>query len=124
MTLKLEFSKCAFSINEKTGLYIKHSSSRLSPWNFGFRGIDYLVLSEIESRAKNSYVALVCGFIGLVVLSFEELNTLTGLFDDPEINCRVTVRTKRGGSWDITGNDGELKRMKHKTDPWRDTILR
>jgi hypothetical protein len=121
---KMEFSKCAFSINEKTGLYIKHSSSRLSPWNFGFRGIDYLVLSEIESRAKNSYVALVCGFIGLVVLSFEELNTLTGLFDDPEINCRVTVRTKRGGSWDITGNDGELKRMKHKTDPWRDTILR
>ncbi len=121
---KMDFSKSAFLINECTGLYIKHSSARLSPWNFGFRGMDYLVLSELKSEAKNNYVALVCGFMGIAVLSFEELNKLTGLFDDPEKNCRVTVRTKRGGSWDIDGNVGELDRMKHKTDPWRDVVFR
>ena len=121
---KLDFSKSAYLINGKTGLYVKHSSARLSPWNFGFRGMDYLVLSEIQNISKCNYVALVCGFMGVAVLSFEELNKLTSLFDDPERNCRITVRTKRGGSWDIDGNDGELKRMKHKTDPWRDVILK
>jgi hypothetical protein len=120
---KMDFSKSAFLINGTTGLYIKHSSARLSPWNFGFRGMDYLVLSEIQSKTMKNYVALVCGFMGIAVLSFEELDKLTGLFDDPERNCRVTVRTKRGGSWAISGNNGELQRMKHKTDPWRDTVL-
>ena len=120
---KFDFSKSAFELNGTHGLYIKHASARLTPWNFGFRQTDYLVMTEIESKTKSLVIALVCGFEGLVVLSKSELLTLTNFYEIPDENCRVTVRTKHGGSWDISGNAGNLPRMKLKTAPWKDIKL-
>ena len=116
---KMPFSRSAYVVNEGTGLYIKHASARLSPWNFSLREMDYLALRELQDVTKKIYVNLVCGFVGVVTLSLDEVLKLTDFFNNPESNCRVTVRTKRGGSWDISGNAGELERMKLKTDPWR-----
>ena len=116
---KFDFSKSAYEINGTHGLYIKHASARLTPWNFGFRQTDYLVLAEIEKNTKSLTIALVCGFEGLAVISKADLLKLTNFYENPEENCRVTVRTKRGGSWDISGNSGNLSRMKLKTDPWK-----
>ena len=117
---KLPFSRSAFLLNDSTGLYIKHSSSRLRPWNFGLREMDYLVLRELEDLANFIWVALVCGFEGTVVLSIDEVLKVTDFFSQPEANCRITIRTKRGGSWAVSGNSDELSRMKLKTDPWKD----
>ena len=121
---KTSFSRSAYLINKSTGLYIKHASARLTPWNFSFREMDYLALRELQDRTQQIYVYLVCGFVGAVALSLDEVLEVTDFFTNPESNCRITVRTKRGGSWDISGNAGELKRMKFKTDPWRGIELK
>lgn len=120
---KLQFSRSAYLLNDATGLYIKHASARLSPWNFSFREMDYLALRELQDISNQIYINLVCGYTGVVTLSLEEVLQITDFFKNPESNCRITVRTKRGGSWDIDGNAGELERMKFKTDPWRGISL-
>jgi hypothetical protein len=116
---KTSFSRSAYLINQSTGLYVKHASARLTPWNFSFREMDYLALRKLQDLTQQIYIYLVCGFVGTVALSLDEVLEVTDFFTNPESNCRITVRTKRGGSWDISGNAGELKRMKFKTDPWR-----
>ena len=121
---KLDFSRSAYLITQSTGLYIKHASARLSPWSFSFREMDYLALRELQDRSQEIYIYLVCGFVGSVALSLDEVLEVTEFFTNPESNCRITVRTKRGGSWDISGNAGELRRMKFKTDPWRGIELK
>lgn len=103
-------------INEKIGLLLKHSTSRLSPWNYSFGQADQKLINHFQVEKVRFKVGLICGFVGVCVVEDTELNHLV---DSPFTKTsRITIRTISGGSWDVSGNLGKLKRMKSKSSPW------
>ena len=65
---------------------------------------------------KDIAFALACGFHGVCVISKLDFENAGGQFIGEPL--RVTVRTVKGGSWTVSGTEGELKRTRSKTKPW------
>tara|TARA_R110002124_G_C8958790_1_gene513884 strand:+ start:2231 stop:2686 length:456 start_codon:yes stop_codon:yes gene_type:complete len=78
----------AFLINARAGIYIKHSTKRLSPWSFAFHQDHLNELEELKSIAGEAFVILVCGIDGILVITLEEFNFLLG-------DCDLAVRSLR-----------------------------
>jgi len=100
-------SRCSYVINGNMGLYIKHSTNRLTPWGFSFARIHQ---DEIKSMAKsldNVYIALVCGKDGIACLSFEELKIV--LDDDHSDHEWIRVSRRPREKYAIKGSNGKLR---------------
>ena len=110
--------KNGFIINSNKGLILKHSTARLSPWNFSFGDSDKSLIADFKNEAMDYIVAFACGFSGVCVIHQKELKILIGEGFSP--SSRVTIRTVNRGSWDVSGNAAKLRRMKPKSDPWID----
>ena len=106
----------SYILNGTLGLYIKHATARVSPWNYSFRTTDFQILNEMEREVKEIAFALVCGFQGVCLISTSDIETAGGLLKGEPI--RVTVRTVRGGSWRVSGSSGTLSTTRSKTKPW------
>lgn len=99
-------SRSAYVINDNVGLYIKHSSNRLTPWSFSFAKDHQDEIFEMSKRFNNVYIALVCGKDGIACLSFKELkNVLDDVHGDYEW-VRVSRRPRE--KYAIKGSDGKL----------------
>ena len=58
----------AFVINSRIGVFMKHSTKRMSPWRFTF-GLDQVSdLLDLEAKYFDSFVVFICGSDGLVTL--------------------------------------------------------
>lgn len=97
----------SYVINDKTGIYIKHSSKRLSPWSFSFHKRHQEKILEIKKNIGEVFLLLVCHKDGIVVLSFNELKRI---LDDTheEVEWISVVRGKRE-MYAIKGSNGELE---------------
>lgn len=113
---KLSDNNSAYILNENLGLYIKHATARLSPWNYSFRRNDFSIINEISSKTEEIAIGLVCGFQGVCIISSEDLKSAAGIFESDPL--RITIRTMRGGSWKVSGSAGELRTTRSKTKPW------
>src|ERR1044072_9155048 len=58
---------------EDGAFQIKHSTKRLSPWQFTYLPENRIELERLRSMCDPVWVFLVCGIDGVVGLSFEEL---------------------------------------------------
>src|ERR1700744_1900563 len=65
----------AFVINGRAGVYMKHSSKRMSPWRFTFTIEQAADLLDLERRYPHSFVVFVCGTDGLTTLTLADLHT-------------------------------------------------
>ena len=63
-------SNCSFVINNKTGIYIKYSKSRLTPWNFSFKKIHQEELEILSEYNKATFLILVCNNDGIVSIYY------------------------------------------------------
>jgi hypothetical protein len=100
-------SRCSYVINGYTGLYIKHSTNRLTPWGFSFAKVHQDEIKKMANELDKVFVALVCGKDGIACLSFQELkNVLDDNHSDHEW-IRVSRRTRE--KYSIKGSDGKLK---------------
>lgn len=117
---KIPQSRNAFEIVGISGLLIKHSTSRLSPWTFNLSHTEKNQLEEFKARSLKVYLAFSCGYEGVCVINVAELERLVG--GDQNSLGRVTIRTVKGGSWSLAGNVGQLPRMKSKSRPWDEFI--
>jgi hypothetical protein len=106
----------AYILNESLGLYIKHATARVSPWNYSFRSNDFKIIKAMKENVNEIAFALVCGFHGVCVISSRDLEIVGGLSGEDSI--RVTVRTIRGGSWRVSGSNDSLSTTRSKTKPW------
>ncbi|MGM5021871.1 hypothetical protein [Tardiphaga sp. 367_B4_N1_1] len=97
----------AFVINGRVGVYVKHSSKRMSPWRFTFTIDQAADLLDLEQKCPDSFMVFVCGTDGLVTLSFSDLHSIVG-FQESE-NAWVSVSRPPRTQYDIAGNTGELK---------------
>jgi len=97
----------AFVVNGSVGVYVKHSSKRMSPWRFTFTIEQAADLLDLEHRFPDSFVVFVCGTDGLVTLSFADLHTIVS-FQESE-NAWVSISRPPRHQYELVGNRGELK---------------
>lgn len=107
-------SNAAYIINNDIGLYIKHSTKRMSPWGFSFLKAHQDELLEMTQNLKAVFVILVCGDDGIVTLPF---NDLKQILDDEhgDIEWISASRTPRK-EYTVKGSDGSLGRKVGKSD--------
>lgn len=97
----------AFVANGRLGVYVKHSSKRMSPWRFTFNIEQAADLLDLEHKFPDSFVVFVCGTDGLVTLSFADLHTIVS-FQESE-NAWVSVSRPPRTQYELAGNRGELR---------------
>jgi hypothetical protein len=96
----------AFVVNGRVGVYIKHSSKRMSPWRFSFNIEQAADLLDLEQRLPDSFIVFVCGTDGLVTLSAADLHTIVN-FQESD-NAWVSVARPPRTQYELAGNKGEL----------------
>ena len=100
-------SNASYVLNDSVGLYIKHSTKRMTPWRFSFKQGHQDEIQDMKNGLKNVFLALVCGDDGIVILRHEELkNILDEQHDTVEW---VAVSRKTREKYQVSGSDGKLK---------------
>lgn len=107
-------SNASYILNNNIGLYIKHSTKRMSPWRFSFQKLHQDEISQMNNKLNKVFVLLVCGEDGIVTLSFDELKTiLDETHEDVEwISASRTPKKE----YTVKGSDGGLKHKIGKND--------
>ena len=103
------------------GLFVKHSTNRMSPWQFSFHKQHLDEILEIRGKLGKVYTILVCNDDGIVCLSFDELNQLVNSCSDKVESIRV-VRGPRE-KYEVSGSAGKHK-LKIGNSDFPEKILR
>jgi hypothetical protein len=98
----------AFVMNGRVGLYVKHSSKRMSPWRFTFTIEQAADLLDLEARFPNSFLVFVCEADGLVTLPFSMLHEIVN-FQDSD-NAWVSISRPPRAQYSVAGNREELEK--------------
>src|SRR5436853_7852252 len=98
----------AFVLDGKVGVYVKHSSKRMSPWRFSFTIEQAADLLDLEARYPNMFVVLVCETDGIVVLSAGELHQVVSFVETE--NAWLRIDRPYRGQYSISGNRAPLPR--------------
>jgi hypothetical protein len=96
----------AYAINGRIGLFIKHSSKRITPWPFTFHLDQVSDLLDLEATYPQTFIAFVCGTDGLVVLDVATLHQLVS-FQESE-TAWIRVSRKPRSMYSVAGNNAEL----------------
>lgn len=99
-------SNSSYIINENTGLFIKTTSKRNSPWSFTFSKDNQDEIQKLKNQFWSVFIVLVCKDDWIVSLSFEELKHI--LDYEHEDTEWIRVRRKRGEKYTVYGHDWEL----------------
>jgi hypothetical protein len=97
----------AFVVNARVGVFVKHSTKRISPWRFTFTLDQVSDLLDLESKFFDSFVVFVCGDDGLVTLDVGSLHQIV-TFDDAE-KAWVAIERKPRSQYGVWGNRAELQ---------------
>jgi hypothetical protein len=112
----------AFVINGKIGVFIKHSSKRMSPWRFTFNLDQVSDLLDLEAVCFDSFVVFVCGDDGLVTLDVASLHQIVS-FQDTE-HAWIRVDRPPRSQYNVSGNRAALpSKVANGTSPIHDVIL-
>lgn len=99
-------SNASYIINGNIGLYVKHSSNRLSPWTFSFLDVHHNEILGMANKFDRLYIALVCGEDGITCLSYNELTTV--LDRVPERHEWIRISRGPREKYAVKGTDGKL----------------
>jgi len=95
-------------MNGRVGIYVKHSSKRMSPWRFTFTIEQAADLLDLEAKYLDSFLVFVCETDGLVALPFAELHSLVDFSQSD--NAWVSISRPPRAQYHLAGNRGELNR--------------
>lgn len=99
-------SKTAKAIEFSTGLFVKTSTKRMSPWRYNFTRDQQDEIAELEKNHKQIFVVFVNGDDGIACLNFEKFRQiLDARHEDQEW---VSISRKPRETYRIKGNDGVL----------------
>lgn len=101
---------CAYVLNEKAGLFVKHSAVRMSPWQFTFSKANALTLMELRGQARQVFVVFVCWLDGMLCITLEELAEIVGSGVSDQAWVRVERRKNKWYS--VSGANGDLANKK------------
>ena len=107
-------SNASYIYNENIGIYIKHSTKRLSPWHFSLQKIHQDEIVQMKNQLREVFLVLVCGKDGIVILNYNELKQiLNEVHDEVEWIC---VSRNPNKEYTVKGSDGALGRKVSKND--------
>ena len=95
---------------EGAAFQIKHSSKRLSPWQFTYMRENLDELAGLRRTFDPVWAMLVCGEDGVVGLSLDELNSITQIGTGG--GAWIRVSRSRNSMYRIGGGRGDLPRAK------------
>jgi hypothetical protein len=94
----------AFVIEGRIGLLIKHSSARITPWQFTFTKDQLTELHALRLETSVCFVALVCGKDGFVCIRDVNLIEILTPTDGDLISVRVERRPRKQYGVSSSGN--------------------
>lgn len=97
----------SYSINGVAAVHIKHSSKRLTPWNFSFTISHLRELADLSQQYAMVWILCVCGPDGLVAISLTEFAGITASRPGGVASLRID-RDKRA-MYRVYGNDAQLQ---------------
>ncbi len=100
----------SYTLNGEIGIQIKHSSKRLSPWQFTFTRQNAAELFELRKRFNAVFGVFVCGTVGFVALTLDEMVQLMSVNESNQAFIRV--QRNRGSWFSVTGSGGKLQNKK------------
>lgn len=100
----------SFVLNDRIGLFIKHSSKRLPPWQFTFGDENTLELEVLRSQTSTLWVVLVCGGDGFVAINHREFLSMNS--QDSIATAFVRIDRDRRSMYRLNGSTGLLPRPK------------
>lgn len=103
----LFYDNDTYLINENTAIYMKHSTSRLSPWQFSFHQEHTDRVNELENKCKKLFIALICYDDGICCLSLDEYRKVIHE-DDVDNTKSIRISRLRNEKYKVTGSDGKL----------------
>ena len=93
---------------KRVGIYIKYSTSRLSPWKFSFKKEHQEEIKEMQEILGKVAILFVCHEDGIAALSYEELTEiLDGEFRGTEY---VGIWRNPREKYLVKGTDGKLSK--------------
>lgn len=96
----------AFTLNSRIGVYVKHSSKRMSPWRFTFSIEQAADLLDLEVKYPETFAVFVCETDGIVALSAAELHQIVS-FRESE-HAWVRIERSPRTQYSISGNRDAL----------------
>jgi hypothetical protein len=99
----------AFSL-EGAAFQIKHSTKRLSPWQFTYAPENLGELTDLCVNYRPVWTFFVCGVDGVVGLSFEEVMSIVTIGPGGAGSLRIS--RDRKSMYRVSGSGGELARAK------------
>jgi hypothetical protein len=100
-------SNASYVVNDCCGLYLKHSSSRMSPWSFTFHRDHQQEIDELHRRFGYVVVGLICNDDGVVGLDYTEFRTV--LDTSHEAVEGIGISRKPRGMYMVRGRDGKMQ---------------
>lgn len=95
--------RACYVVDENVALYLKYSTKRLSPWPFTFSVENQSEVVGLNREFKAVFVALICGFDGIVCLDFDEYQR--SLNQDHEPGEWIRISRKVREKYTVTGSD-------------------
>ncbi len=107
-------SNASYIFNNEIGIYIKHSTKRMSPWRYNFLKIHIDEILKISKDFEFVFILLVCEKDGVVILSLKDFKHVLDINgSDSEW---ISVSRLPGKEYTIKGSKSELKNKVGKTD--------
>jgi len=111
----------AFVVGGRIGVFMKHSTKRMSPWRFTFSLDQVSDLLDLEAKYFDSFIVFICGDDGLVSLDAAALHAVVS-FDEGE-TAWVAIERKPRSQYSVRGNRTELTRkIAHGVSPVFETM--
>jgi len=96
----------SYIVNNHTGLYIKYSGKRLTPWRFTFLKSQQDEIQSLYNEFGEVFIALVCNLDGVAVLNYAELKEILD-HQHGDFEWISVSKTKRK-MYSVSGSDGKL----------------
>jgi hypothetical protein len=96
----------AFVVNGRVGVYVKHSSKRMTPWKYSFNLEQAADLLDLEAKYPDSFIVFVCETDGLVTLDCGRLYEIVDFQESA--NAWVRVDRPPRNQYEVSGNKSDL----------------
>lgn len=104
-----EDMNCAYVVNEQTVLYVKHSSSRLTPWIFTMTVAQGEEIRQLQRKFRSFYSMFVCNNDGIAVLDSLQFAQIIG--DVPlAADAGIRISRPKRRMYSVSGPRGELSK--------------
>jgi hypothetical protein len=98
--------RASYVVNGTIGLYIKHSSLRMSPWSFTFQPAHRAELVKMMAAFENVFLLLVCERDGVAVLTGPEIRMV--LDTNRKAAQWISIRRGKREQYQVKGSRGLL----------------